>query len=187
MKDINYHQENVCILASKLEKVIKVMKHSDPTAKSKKNVLYHKYRQNLNDIAEEFKQFYQWEDVKNFLEKTLHEYSSKIDGDNRDIIKKKIIGDFESEFIAKPVLKELKPPDPTLLNKKVLSRKKKKAIKEKKAFSVEKYDRDKIMDMVKSTQKKRQGQLQLQSIINAIKKIDPEKIENKINNLINSK
>jgi len=187
MKEINKYQYNILILASKLEKVIKVIKHSDPTAQTKKNLLYNKYKQNLNYLAEEFKQLYLWEDVKEFLEKTLLNSSSKIDSDNLKLIKNKLINDFESEFIEKPVLEELAPPDPALLNKKILKRKKKKAIVEKKEIFVEKYDKEKIMDMVKSTQKKRQGKLQLQSIINAIKKIDPEIIESKITNLMNSK
>ncbi len=50
-----YHSE-VDSLALQLEKLLKVINHSDPSAEKMKHVLYKKYKSNLTHLAHDIKQ-----------------------------------------------------------------------------------------------------------------------------------
>ncbi|MBU2647437.1 hypothetical protein KKI24_22210 [bacterium] len=187
MTSLSQYKADINSLASQLQKLLKVIRHSDPSANELKYLLHDKYQNHLTSIAREIKERFLWDDFREYLLSQTDPNQSEIPDESQTVIRRKLIKDFEKQFIARQVLPELDPPDPEEIRRKRLARKKRKIIKANQATTEKQYSKEKIMEMVQATQKKRRARFELQSLIEAIRKIDPRKIETKISQSINSK
>ncbi len=187
MTSLTKYRGDINSLASQLHKLLKVIRHSDPSASELKHLLYDKYRKHLVTIAQQVKEHYQWDDFRDYLLSQTDLNGSQPFDDSEQVIKNKLINDFEKEFVAKHVLAEFSSPDPEIIRQQREIRKRRKAIKANRVLAEERYSKEKIMEMVQAKQKQRQGRSNLQNLIEAIRKIDPQKIENKISQSIETK
>jgi len=187
MTSLSKYQDDINSLASQLHKLLKVIRHSDPSANELKHLLYDKYQKHLISIARQVKEYYLWDDFRDYLLSQTDLNGSYTYADSQQVIKNKLINDFEKEFIAKQVLAEFSSPDPEEIRRQREIRKRKKAIKANRAQAQEQYSKEKIMEMVQATQKQRQGRSDLQILIEAIRKINPQEIENKISQSLETK
>lgn len=180
MKKIAKFQLDIELLSNQLDKLLKVMNHSDPSAAEIKQLLYKKYQRNMLVLSKRIRQEFTWDVFKDYLTNLAHEIDINNDNDNKEVISKKLLKDFEGEFIIKHVLTEFSPPDASSVERKVKERESRKEANEKKQKKPKKYDRESILDMVKMTSRQRKARSQLQKIIDAINRLDPQKLEKKI-------
>lgn len=186
MTSLSKYRDDIYSLTSQLQKLLKVIRHPDPSASALKHLLYDKYQTHLITIARQIKGQYLWDDFRDFLLSQIHPNDTSTIGESQEVVRKKLINDFEKEFVAKPVLAEFTSPDPMEIRRQRESRQRKKALKANRASVEEQYSKEKIMEMVQVKQQQRQAHSELQSLIEAIRKIDPQKIEKKIKQSLNS-
>ncbi len=110
MDEILKYKKQFIYLALQLEKILKVMKHSDPTAKNKKLILYEKYKKNLADLSKILEKEFLWQDVHKMIEKLQKDSVFPVAEDVLQLITDKLLHDFEKEFIKKPELTEFSEP-----------------------------------------------------------------------------
>ncbi len=188
MTSLSKYKRDIDSLASQLHKLLKVIRHSDPSAEELKHLLHEKYQSHLTSIAHKVKERYLWEDFREYLVSQTDSKSSDVNGENSAAIRKKLIADFEKQFIARQVLSEFSAPDPKEIRRqREIRKRKKEEAQARKAASEKKYSKSAILEMVQATQKKRQARTELKSLIDAIRKIDPQKIETKISQSLKSK
>ncbi|MCP4757494.1 MAG: hypothetical protein GY866_42080 [Proteobacteria bacterium] len=199
MKTIAEYREDIHSLAAQLEKLLKVIRHSDPSAEELKHLLHQKYHRNLTVLAKNLKARFLWDDLRNYILNLKRDKDLKISGDNKETILKKLLKDFEGEFVSKQVLMEFSAPDPRIIQKRVEARRRLKEEKERREreeqerrereekakhqASTTEYSKESIMDMVQTTQKQRNARANLQKMIDAINRLDPQKLETRINQL----
>jgi len=175
-------QKDILSLMAQLQKLLKVIHHSDPTAEELKHVLYQKYRSHLASSAARLRRRFHWNEFQRFFTMVTTDTDGLFSLESRDIIVRKLLKDFEAEFVNRLQLNELKPPDPKELKRQIRSRQILKEVRAMRSAEAEKpYDREMIMDMVQATQRRRKARSDLQKIVAAFKKVDPEKLEIKIN------
>ena len=185
MTSLSKYLQDINSLASQLQKLLKVIRHSDPSAEELKHLLHDKYQNHLSTVARQIKERFLWEDFRDFLLSQSGIDDSIELGENSSVIRNKLISDFEKQFVAKQILNEFSPPDPEIIRRQREERKRRKELKARQAAAAEKqFSKENIIEMVQTTQKQRQARSELKSLIEAIRKIDPEKIENKISQSI---
>lgn len=167
-------------LALQLEKLLKVINHSDPTAATKKVILYKKYQENLKNLVSSVKPFYSWQELQNAFKNS--KVGSKIEVSNQKVVLKKIEKDLEVYFIEAHVLTEFDAPVKARKRKKLI----KKAPLKKRPVAPEKdnhkhYTKENIMEMVLSTKKQIAARSRLKNAISKIKQLNPDRLETKIN------
>ena len=174
----NYLQE-INNLAHTLEKLSKVINHSDPTAESKKRELFSKYKYRVQEIGRSLKNNFHWEEVKKQIEGYQQEIT--VSKDLRNTILRKILSDLEQEFIEKHVLTEFAQPTKQLRRKK---NKKRSPVVKRDVPEIKPEDRvftrDSLMEMVKLTTKQREARTKLQNLIDKINNLNPDKLEDRI-------
>ncbi|NQU65498.1 MAG: hypothetical protein HQ517_14610 [SAR324 cluster bacterium] len=180
MTSLSKYQDDINSLSSQLQKLLKVIRHPDPSADALKHLLYDKYQKHLATIARQIKGRFHWCDFHQYLLLQTDPNESFTESESQEVIRKKLINDFEKEFIGKQVLTEFTSPDPTEIRLQREFRKKSKVHKANLAAAEAQYSKESIMEMVQTKQQQRQAHSDLQSLIEAIKKIDPHKLEQKI-------
>jgi len=181
---INYEEE-ILSLAGQLGKLLKVIRHSDPSAEELKHLLYKKYQQRLADLVKKTKTQFEWIEFRDFVNDLLK--NNKFSGfdDNNNVILNKLLKDFENKFVEKQVLTEFTPPDPEHIRKIIKSRQKNKSLSKNRPEETINYQTDDIMEMIEYTQKRRQAKASLEKLVNAVKKLNPQSLEQKINATFN--
>lgn len=187
MASLNQYKDDINSLTSQLQKLLKVIRHSDPSAEEMKHLLHKKYQNHLSAVARKAKERFLWTDFRNFLVSQVNPEVQSIPGEHSAAIRKKLIGDFEKQFIDRQVLNEFTPPDPQEIKQQRELRKRRKAYLARQAEAEKPYSKDEIMEMVTKTRQQRQARNELQGLIEAIRKMDPEKIENTITQSIKPK
>jgi len=162
-------QTDITSLVSQLEKLMKVINHSDPSAQDLKHLLHRKYQQNIAAVADQIKGRFLFEDIKEYIQTLFRNHVFEIDdGTVREKILKKILIDFEEEFISRPQWQEFSEPDPAQVKERIKHREQKKAQKQQNDASV------------KMSYRQRHAKGELQKVIDAINRLDPKKLEKKI-------
>lgn len=187
MTSLSIYKNDIESLAAQLQKLLKVIRHSDPSADELKHQLHRKYQNHLSRIASQVKERFLWEDFRGFLVAEVKTAIGEGAGENRSAIQKKLISDFEKQFIERPVLHEFSPPDPIEIQRRRELRRKRKAYLERQSKAQNQFSKHEILEMVQTTRQQHQARSKLQSLISAIRKIDPVKIETKINQSIKPK
>ena len=165
------YQTDIISLISQLEKLMKVINHSDPSAKELKQLLYIKYQKNVADVADQIKGRYLWDDIKEMIHTIFQNNYLEIDDRMvQDKIRNKLLKDFEDEFISKPQWQEFSAPDPMKIQQRIQSRKMKKEQKQNLQNDAS----------VKLSTKQRHAKGELQKLIDAINRLDPQKLEKRI-------
>ena len=168
------------LLAMQLEKLLKVINHSDPTAASKKVLLYNKYQENLELLVNNLKIDYSWPELQSLI-KEQPGIIAKIEPENRTVVIQKITKDLEKYFIEEHVLSEFSTPAPS--KKKI----KKTAVKNK-APVIDKYKKhytkESILDMVQMTHKQVAARGILKQVIAKFNQMNPDRFESKINDFL---
>ncbi|MDH5561679.1 MAG: hypothetical protein OEY59_12590 [Deltaproteobacteria bacterium] len=187
MKEIAYYKEKITGLASLLEKLHKVLHHPDPSADEKKKLLYGKYQKRMAQIAQSMKSEYSWEVIRDFITNIKYEAGNHFEDDRLEVVIKKLLKDFQEQTIQKPAYQEFNQPDPEAQKnievQKVTIRKYRKVapkIEEPQEEPKDKFTKEQILKMVKKSEKQREATQSLRLVIDAIKKIGPEKLESKI-------
>lgn len=184
MTSLSRYIDDINSLASQLQKLLKVIRHSDPSAEELKHLLHEKYQDHLSSIAREAKERFSWEEFCKFLRSQTTPDRSDVLGENSAVIQKKLISDFEKRFVARQVLNEFSPPDPEEIRRQRELRRRRKEYRARQAEAEKQFSKEQIIEMVQTTRKQRQARSELQSLIQAIRKIDPQKIESKISQSI---
>jgi len=188
MTSLSKYNRDIDSLASKLHKLLKVIRHSDPSAEELKHLLHEKYQNQLTSIARKVKERYLWEDFREYIVSQIESDSSALNGENSAAIRKKLISDFEKQFIARQVLSEFSAPDPKEIRRRREAReRRRKEAEARMAASEKKYSKSAILEMVQTTRQQRQARTKLKGLIDAIRKADPQKIETKISQSLKSK
>lgn len=174
----NYLQE-INTIAHTLEKLSKVINHSDPTADVKKRELFAKYKQRVQELGRYLKNNFHWDEVKKRIMENQGEFT--ISKELRGTIVKKILSDLEEAFVEKHVLTEFEKPSLQPRRKKNKKRPPtpKRDIPEIKAED-RVFTRDSLMEMVKLTSKQREARSKLQNLIDKINDLGPKKMEDRI-------
>ena len=163
------YESDIISLASQLEKLMKVINHSDPSAKELKHQLHRKYQQNVAAVADQIKGRFQWDEIKKSIHALFKDEILDIDdGIIRSKILNKLLKDFEGEFISTPDWQEFSEPDPAQLKQRVQHRKNKKAQRQQNDAAVT------------LSYRQRHAKSELQKVIDAINRLDPTKLEKKI-------
>jgi len=184
MTSLSILKNDITSLASQLQKLLKVIRHSDPTAEEMKHLLHDKYQHHLSTVAGQAKQQFLWDEFRKYLQDLIRPENIDISAENAAAIRRKLISDFENQFIARQILNEFSPPDPKEIRRQQEIRKRRKAYLARKAEAEKSYTKEEIMEMVQTTRQQRQARSELKNLIEAIRKLDPQKIENKINQFI---
>ncbi|MBT4289527.1 MAG: hypothetical protein HOD92_19555 [Deltaproteobacteria bacterium] len=171
------------LLAMQLEKLLKVINHSDPTAASKKVLLYNKYQENLELLVNNLKTDYSWQELQHLI-KDQPEITAKIESENKKGVIQKITKDLEKYFIEEHVLPEFTASNQFQKSKKTI----KKPIRKNKAPVVDKYKKhytkESILDMVQMTHKQVAARSVLKQVIAKFNQINPDRFESKINEFL---
>lgn len=175
------YQNDINNLASQLEKLLKVINHSDPSAEKMKHVLYNKYKTQLDTIADNIKRSTSWTEFYTFLLSQKKENNLPVAKENEQLILKKLIKDFEDLFIERHQLSELSPPEPTDVRQKERIKRIRKQIRTNRKAKAKIYPKDDIIEMVQMKNKEKQGKKSLDKLIKAINKVDPNKIDKHLN------
>jgi hypothetical protein len=187
MASLSFYKGDINSLASQLQKLLKVIRHSDPSAEEMKRLLHEKYQGHLESVAKQAKEQFLWVEFRKFLMSFINPENTDILIENATAIRKKLVNDFEKQFVAKQVLNELAAPDPDDIRRQRELRKRRKAYLARQAEAEKPYSKEEIMDMVQTTRKQYQAKSELQNLISAIRRMDPQKIENKISQSIKPK
>ena len=176
------YEEEILLLASILDKLWKIIHHSDPSADEKKSLFYEKYMNKIERIANKLLIVCSWEEVQKEINTILSEHRNLFEKENLQVIEKKLKKDFQSFYVKKPVFQEFKQEKkssefikPRAVKRKYPPLKK----KEDAAFT-----KDSLMDMVKLNKEQRKAKNDLMRVVEKIREIGPEKIEKRINSLM---
>jgi len=181
MESLQAYKTALLSLAGLLAKLLKVMAHSDPTAKGKQAELYAKYQANLRLFAHSAKERWPWQNLLEYLRSLEEELGPDLD--KRKVIKNKLVKDLSllmvekaamPEFEAQPVQKQ--PPKP----KKVTRPLRKKLVKQS-VTDEQKQAEAEQMAQAMLDPKQMEGANQLRHLIDVINKIGPDALENQIN------
>lgn len=171
------------LLAMQLDKLLKVIKHSDPTAESKKVLLYKKYQENLELLVNRIKDDYSWQEIQYIINDHSNSVA-KIEQESRRIVLQKIKKDLEKYFIETHVLPEFNASETSQKRKKRI---KKVGTKNKAPFTDKyrkHYTKESILDMVQMTQKQVAARSVLKHVIAKFNKLNPDRFESKINEFL---
>ncbi len=172
----------VVSLALQLEKLLKVINHSDPTAESKKRLLYHKYLQNVEQFAGVLGERYLWQDIRNFVREASRR-KIPVSNEVRELIFNKILKDLENELVVKPPLQEFTGEKRTLRQRRAKKGGRQKAPERREANSKH-YTRESIMELVQLTQRQVLARANLREIVAKMRELNPERIDRKIQQYI---
>ncbi len=163
-------------LAAILEKLLKVINHSDPSAKNMKVVLYDKYKARLSELAEEVKQSSSWSSFYAYLNELFSGNSLSIGEESKNVVVKKLMKDFENEFIVKHELSEFSAPDPIDTKQKDRLRKIRKQIRNNRKHQNNSFNSHDFVDMLQHKVKQKTAKSSLEKLVKAFNKIDlPDK------------
>ncbi|MCP4297478.1 MAG: hypothetical protein GY786_17905 [Proteobacteria bacterium] len=178
------YKNDLFSLASSLDKLYKVIQHPDPSAKLKQQVLYKKYLDRVQSMGEQIKSALSWRELTEVINGLPIEQGLTASLDTQRIITKRLIKDFEPFYIVQQNLEELvqsplrKGPQKRTVVKRRRS-----------AFSSpppsQKYTEESLKELVHYTKQQHQAKKKLQKLVEAIKKVGPDKLEKKINELSN--
>ncbi len=186
MKNITVFQNDILTLAAQLERLLKVINHSDPSAETKKHLLYDKYKSRLSGLSQRIKCQFSWAYLQDYLLELYKSNDITIDTEVKDIIFNKLLKDFENEFVSRHVLTELSPPEPTDSRQKERIKSIRKRIRENRKSQKKVYTRENLMEMVQLRNQQRDAKKSLDKLVNAINKIDSSDLETYIKKTINS-
>jgi len=178
MSELRQYQQEIEALATQLEKLLKVINHSDPSAEKMKYVLYEKYKLKLADLAREIKVTISWTALNHYLEKLTSSSSFPVDEDSREVVINKLVKDFEGEFIVRHELSEFSAPDPVDERQKHRIRRIRQQIRINRLKKTNNFKADDIVDMYHLKFQQKTAKKSLDKLVKAFSKIEVPETEN---------
>ena len=176
MNRLSRFHADIDALAAILEKLLKVINHSDPSAKNMKVVLYDKYKVRLSELAQEVKESTSWSTFYAYLTDFFSGNSFSIDEESKEVVVNKLMKDFENEFIVKHELSEFSAPDPIDTRQKDRLRKIRKQIRTNRKHQNNSFHSHDFVDMLQHKVKQKTAKSSLDKLVKAFNKIDlPDK------------
>jgi hypothetical protein len=175
MSGLTRFHSDIDALAALLEKLLKVINHSDPSAKNMKVVLYEKYKTRLSELSAEIKQTTSWSVFYAYLNDLLSSDSLPISEESKETVVAKLMKDFESEFIVKHELSEFSPPDPIDTSQRDRLRKIRKQIRNNRKYQHNSFDTRDIVDLMHHKVQQKTAKNSLEKLVKAFNKIDLSK------------
>ena len=180
---LDVYVDAVVSLALQLEKLLKVINHSDPSAESKKKLLYAKYLKDIKRFAEFVGGRYLWQDVQAFI-RGLSNRKIPVADEVKEMIFGKILKDLENELSMKYTLQEFTEREPTFRRRRTKKRKKNLETPGPSWQKPKHYTKDSIMELVQLTQKQVLARASLREFIAKVRKLNPDRIDSKIHQYI---
>lgn len=172
MSGLSRFYTEIDALAAILEKLLKVINHSDPSAKNMKVVLYDKYKARLSELAGEIKDTASWSAFYAYLTEMFSEDSLSIGEESRAVVEKKLMKDFENEFIIKHELSEFSAPDPVDTKQRDRLRNIRKQIRNNRKHQNNSFNSHDFVDMLQHKVKQKTAKSSLDKLVKAFNKID---------------
>jgi len=172
-------RDQVISLALQLAKLLKVIRHSDPTAQSKKELLFNKYKENLAQVAKVYINEMPWTEFQKMIQLLMDHPNLTLGKEEKGSIFTRLIKDFEEFFVRKPILTEFEKP--VVKPVKYVDRGQR-GFGNKSSEKSEKkmYTRENIREMLIKTQRRRFAAAELKEVINKLNKLGPENLARKI-------
>ncbi len=178
------YKNDLFSLASSLDKLYKVIQHPDPSAKLKQQVLYKKYLDRVHSMGGQIKSVLSWRELTEVIKGLPIQQGLAASLDTQRIITKRLIKDFEPFYIVQQNLEELvQSPLRKGPQKRTIVKRRKSTISSPPPS--QKYTEESLKELVHYTKQQHQAKKELQKLVEAIKKIGPDKLEKKINGLSN--
>lgn len=181
MSDLSQFHTSIDTLAVQLDKLLKVINHSDPSADHMKHVLYNKYKAQVSEVAEAVKKQLSWSVFYEYLTGLLKKESLSIPPENQTVIIKKLIRDFEDIFVVKHQLDEFTEPEPVDTQQQSRLRKIRKQIRTNRKKKEPEVNHRDLYEMMQQKHQQKAAKKNLDRLIKAMNKINPNEIEEKIN------
>ena len=179
MTPITYYKKELFSLASLLNKLYKVTQHPDPSAEQKKKLLYKKYRNRVQILGEQIKLDYSWHELAELIKKLPIQKKLSTTSRMQISISKRLAKDFELFFITRQKLEELKSTGSKRNTKKKSPTTHKKMAPVPPANGI--YTKESLKELVHHTKQQHLARKNLAQLVDVIKKIGPDKLEKKIN------
>lgn len=173
---INYHSD-IHTLATQLEKLMKVINHSDPTAERMKHLLYEKYKEQMTATATCLKPLFSWSALLDYLVRLKQSDSFLIASEHKEKIMNKLIKDFEAEFISKHKLAEFAAPDPVDLKQKKRLQRIRKQIRNNRKPKEHTHMQHSVFEMMQYKNQQKTAKSSLDKLVRAFNRIDPQELD----------
>ena len=108
---LSQSRDQVISLALQLSKLLKVIRHSDPTAQSKTELLFKKYKENLAQVAKIYTNKMPWFEFQKMIQLLMDHPDLTLEKEEKSAIVTRLLKDFEEFFVHKPTLTEFEKPD----------------------------------------------------------------------------
>lgn len=177
MTDIKIFHDDICSLVALLEKLLKVINHSDPSANRMKLVLFDKYKKKITSVAGEIKMSFSWEILNRYLERSDKNGTFAISPENRTVILNRLRRDFEEEFYTKQVLDEFTQEEPVRDPQQDRIRKIRKQIKKNRKIQSKPFVEEDFSEMIRFRNNQREARRSLDKLVRALNKIKPIDVE----------
>ncbi|MDX2470349.1 MAG: hypothetical protein QNL04_07215 [SAR324 cluster bacterium] len=175
MSNMQIFEEAVIALGNLLGKVTKIMKHSDPTAKTKQQELYAKYKANLALLGRSAKGKWDWQAVSIFVKGLPIDPRFSVEIDAKQIVIDKLMKDLGELMVEKVVMPEftITPAEP---------KPKKTTFKKSEAAIIKQAIQEVNMRAEENlTPQEKEAKERLRNMVAAINRIGPDILEEKIN------
>ena len=183
MNGLDIYLDAVVSLAQQLEKLLKVINHSDPTADSKKKLLHAKYQQNIKRFSAIIKEQHTWKEIHDYIQRLSKQKLPLADG-VKEVIIRKILNDLESEFITKHELTEFSSTERKFQRKRTKKSRNKPTPEPSVPQEPSRYTKESILELVQMTQKQVIARANLREFITKINDLNPDRFDDKIQNYI---
>lgn len=175
MAELSHFQPDIESLAQQLEKLLKVINHSDPSAEKIKHALYEKYKKHLSIFIIDIKQNASWPEINRFLGFVFETNSVSISLDFRETIKNKLAKDIEESFITRHRLSELTPQEKINHNQRERLKKIRKQIRNNRKNRAASLPVDDLADMLHYKHQTKTAKQNLDKLVKAFSKIEISK------------
>ncbi|MGK0289585.1 MAG: hypothetical protein ACI86H_001030 [bacterium] len=164
-----------------LEKLRKILKHSDPSAEVKKKVVWEKYLTQMTSLVETIKRSgITWVVLEKEVIKTIQADHLRVHPDAQPIIRNRVLKDLNERLFPKVDLPDFSS-EPK--RKKIIPsvKKKKVSLRDTREDQYKKdYSKNDLMDMVKKAQNQRKARQELSVFIKNVKTFGTKRLESKI-------
>lgn len=177
MTELSKYHHSIVSLALQLERLLKVINHSDPSAETMKHVLYDKYKTQLAQVAETIKPAISWVVFSRYLGELHTDRSLSISAEARAIVITKLIKDFEDQFVIRHRLSEFTEV-PVDENQKERLKRIRKQIRNNRKIQATNVRADDIGDMIQLKFQQKTAKKSLEKLVKAFSKIEMPETEN---------
>ncbi len=177
MNNLNRYFEAINTLAGQLGKLLKVINHSDPSADTVKHVLYDKYKSTLSAMAAEIKTHTSWSSFNLYLEELKKGNRLILEDGIKEVVYRKLIKDFEDEFITRHKLAEFAAPNPENQIQKERLRRIRQQIRSNRKKQKNPLPANDIGELFRIKNREKKAKSSLDKLVKVFNNLDPKRFE----------